>query len=128
MSTEVNIANTKKAYAAFNAGDLPGAIEHMDPDIEWVVSGNSAVSGTYRGAKEVVAFWMKLLDKRFTTTPMAFFGDGDLVLVLTESTADVVSSEAADILEFRDGRCVRFRSIGDAARFERVWGLRPDTT
>jgi len=126
MSVEVNIANTKKAYAAFNAGDLPGVLENMDPDIEWVVAGNSTVSGTYRGTQDVIAFWMKLLDQQVVTMPMAFLGDGDQVVVLTQTTLGDETSEAADILEFRDGRCVRFRSLGDAARFERVFGLREE--
>lgn len=126
MSVEVNIANTKKAYAAFNAGDLPGVLENMDPEIEWVVGGNSTVSGTYHGTQDVIAFWMKLLDQQIVTMPMAFLGDGDQVVVLTQTTLGDETSEAADILDFRDGRCVRFRSLGDAARFERVFGLREE--
>ncbi|MGO4257765.1 nuclear transport factor 2 family protein [Marmoricola sp. RAF53] len=126
MSVETNIANTKKAYAAFNVGDLPGVLENMDPDIEWVVAGNSTVSGTYRGTQDVIAFWMKLLDQNVVTMPMAFLGDGDQVVVLTRTSFGEETSEAADILEFRDGRCVRFRSLGDAARFERVFGLREE--
>lgn len=126
MTTASNIANSKKAYAAFAASDLPGALEHLDPDIEWVVGGSSVVSGTYRGIDEVVGFWVKLAELGYQAVPMAFFGDGDQVVVLTESTAGDDVDEAADILEFRDGKLVRFRSLGDQDRFERVWGRRSE--
>lgn len=125
MSTASNIAIAKKAYAAFAAADLPGAVEHVSPDIEWVVGGDSVVSGTYRGIDEVVGFWITMAGLGYTVTPIAFFGDGDTVVVLTESTAGGDVDEAADIIEFRDGKVVRFRSVGDQSRFERVWGGKP---
>ncbi len=126
MSAASNVANAKKAYAAFAAGDLAGALENLDPEVEWVIGGNSVVSGTYRGIDEVVAFWITMAGLGYSATPIAFFGDEYQVVVLTESTAGDDVDEAADILEFRDGKLIRFRSIGEQRRFERVWGRKPD--
>ncbi len=69
----------QKAYAAFAAGDVETASADLADDIEWVVPGNSALSGTYRGKGEVVDFWMRLAEKGFITTPQHFFGDEDRV-------------------------------------------------
>jgi len=119
---EENIERCKKAYAAFGAGDVEAASADLADDIEWVVPGNSTLSGTYRGKDEVIGFWMKLAEKGFTTTPDAFFGDEERVVVLTHVTAAGESSDSADILTFRDGKVVHFKDIGDTAMQERIWG------
>jgi ketosteroid isomerase-like protein len=124
MSAEENIANTKNAYAAFSAGDIPGALALVAADAEWVVDGNSILSGSYKGHDEIVGFWMKLPEKGFSTTPTAFFGDGDQVVVLTQTRLGDESGENADVLEFSDGMLVRFRTIGETERFERVFGTK----
>jgi len=124
MSAAENIANIKNAYVAFSAGDIPGALALVSPDAEWVVAGDSVVSGSYKGHDEIVGFWMKLPEKGFTTTPTAFFGDDDTVVVLTNTTLDGEDSENADVLEFEDGLLVRFRTIGEIEQFERVFGAK----
>jgi uncharacterized protein len=119
---EENIERCKKAYAAFAAGDVETAAADLADDVEWVVPGNSTLSGTYRGKSEVVGFWMRLAEKGFTTTPQHFFGDEDRVAVLTDVTAAGESAESVDILTFRDGKVVHFKDIGDTAMQERIWG------
>ncbi len=122
MGQEENIERTKKAYAAFAASDVEAASADMADDVEWVVPGNSTLSGTYRGKDEVVGLWMKLAEKGFTSTPQHFFGDDERVVVLTNVTAGGESSDAADVITFRDGKVVKFQSAGDTAMQERVWG------
>ena len=119
---EENIERCKKAYAAFAAGDVEAASADLDDSIEWVVSGNSAISGTYRGKDEVVGFWMKLAEKAFTTTPEHFLGDDERTVVLSHVTAGGESADSVDVLTFRDGKVVRFQDYGDTAMQERVWG------
>ena len=122
MSAEQNIEATKKAYAAFASGDVAAAMEPLDDQIEWVVPGNSTVSGTYRGKEEVGGFWAKLAGKSFQTAPEHFLGDDERVVVLTRTTADGESSDQADVLTFRDGKVVKFQSAADTALNERIWG------
>lgn len=124
MSAEENIEKTKRAYAAFGNADIEGASANLDDSIEWVVPGNSAISGTYNGKDDVVGFWIKLAEKGFTTTPEHFLGDDDLVVVLTNITADGESADQADVLKFRDGKVVHFQSAGDTAMQERIWGTK----
>jgi ketosteroid isomerase-like protein len=124
MGAEENIAKTKAAYEAFGNADIDAASADMDDSIEWVVPGNSTISGTYRGKDEVIGFWIKLAEKGFTTTPEHFVGDDDLVVVLTNVTSDGESADQADVLKFRDGKVVHFQSAGDTAMQERVWGTK----
>ncbi|KRF36096.1 nuclear transport factor 2 family protein [Nocardioides sp. Soil805] len=122
MSAQENIERTKRAYAAFSAADVDGASEAIDDDVEWIVAGDSAISGTYHGKEEVLGFWMTLAGKEFATRPQYFLGDDERVVVLTSVTVGGETSDQADVLTFRDGKVVKFQSAGDTAMQERVWG------
>jgi ketosteroid isomerase-like protein len=124
MTAQENIEKTKAAYAAFSAADIDSASAELADDVEWIVPGNSTVSGTYRGKDEVIAFWIKLAEKGFTTTPQRFVGDDEVVVVLTSTSADGQTSDQADVLTFRDGKVVKFQSAGDTAQQERIWGTK----
>lgn len=122
MSASENKASTQAAYEAFAKADLDGATENMADDIEWVVPGNSSISGTYRGKEQVSEFFMSLASKSFETHPEHFIADGDHVVVLTRTKADGQESEQADVLTFRDGKVAKFQSAGDTAMQEKIWG------
>jgi uncharacterized protein len=123
MTAQENIEATKAAYAAFAAADIDAASANLDDQVEWIVPGNSKISGTYRGKDEVIGFWISLAEKGFTTTPEHYFGDGDMVVVLTNITAEGRSADGADVLTFNeDGKVVKFQSAGDTAMQEEIWG------
>jgi ketosteroid isomerase-like protein len=122
MAGEENLANTKAAYAAFAAGDIETASANLADDIEWIVPGNSKLSGTYRGKNEVIGFWMTLAEKGFSTTPEHFFSDDERVVVLTSTTTEGQNADGVDVLTFRDGKVVKFQIAGDTALQERIWG------
>jgi ketosteroid isomerase-like protein len=122
MAGEDNLAKAKAAYAAFQSGDAARAMEDLADDVEWVVAGRSAVSGTYRGKQEVGQFWGKLAAKGFSTQPQYWFSDDERVVVLTQTTIDGQHSDQADVLTFRDGKVAKFQSAGDTALMEHVWG------
>jgi ketosteroid isomerase-like protein len=122
MAGEANLENAKKAYAAFTAGDVAAASANLADDIEWIVPGNSKVSGTYHGKDEVIAFWMTVAEKGFTTSPEHFLADDDRVVVLTSTSADGHTADSVDVLTFRDGKVVKFQSAGDTALQEHIWG------
>lgn len=122
MASEENLANTKKAYAAFSTGDVETASANLADDIEWIVPGNSKISGTYRGKDEVIGFWMKMAEKSFSTSPEHFLADDERVVVLTNVTADGHSADSVDVLTFRDGKVVKFQVAGDTALQEHIWG------
>jgi uncharacterized protein len=124
MSTSQNVEATKKAYAAFSAGDVETVVSYWDDDLEWFIPGNSKVSGTYHGKAEVLGFLAKLAEKSFTTAPTRFLGDGDDVVVLTQTTAGGESGHQADAYTFRNGKIVKAESFTDTAMGERVFGTK----
>ena len=123
MSSQ-NIETSKKAYAAFAEGDLDTVLSTFDDNVEFVVPGNSTISGTYRGKAEVTNFFAKLAEKSFTTTPSRFLADEDVVVVLGQVTAGGESAPEADVSTYRDGKNVKLQAFSDTAMFERVYGTK----
>jgi hypothetical protein len=124
MSASENVETSKKAYAAFSAGDLETAMDNWDDNIEWVVPGNSTMSGTYRGKAEVMGFLAKVAERSFATAPSRFLADDDVLVVLTQVTAGGESAPQADVWTFRDGKIVKGLTLGDTAMQERIWGTK----
>ena len=124
QSVEQNIGSAQASYAAFSWGDAAAAMNSMADDIEWVVPGNSAVSGTYHGKEGVRALWMKLAEKSYTVEPEHFLGDEERVMVLTHSTVAGESSDQVDIFTYRDGKVVKAQSVLDTLFFQRIFGTK----
>jgi uncharacterized protein len=122
MAGEQNVETTKRAYAAFSAGDAAGAMENIADDIEWITPGNSGISGARHGKQEVGELWAMLAEKDFSTSPEYWFSDGERVVVLTHITVAGEGADTADVLTYRDGKLVKFQSAGDTALLERVFG------
>lgn len=122
MAGEQNLEIARRAYAAFSAGDVEGAMENMADDIVWITPGDSAVSGTLRSKQDVGALWAKFAEKGFTTSPQFWFSDEDRVVVLTQTTLGDEHADTADVMTFRDGKLIRFQTAGDTALLERVFG------
>jgi ketosteroid isomerase-like protein len=57
-----NIDITKKAYAAFAAGDIATLTETIAPDCVWHVSGRSQVAGDYVGHEQILGYFAKLYE------------------------------------------------------------------
>jgi uncharacterized protein len=124
MAGEANIETAKAAYAAFQRGDAEAAMKDMSDEIEWIVPGNSAIAGTYRGKQEVGGFWAQLAGQNFTTDPQYWFSDEERVVVLTQTTNAGEAADTVDVLTFRDGQLVKFQSATDTALSERVYGTK----
>jgi len=122
MEATVNKQAAINGYAAFGAMDPEGAMKDISDSIEWVVGGDNALTGTYRGKEEVGGLWMKIVEKGFTTTPKEFIAEGNKVVVLCDVELDGERSESADVLSYdEDGKLVRFQTFGDDAQLDRVF-------
>ena len=117
-----NIKTAKKAYDAFAEADLETVLSTFDDNVEFVIPGNSTISGTYRGKAEVTEFFAKLAEKSFTTTPERFLADDDVVVALGQITAGGESAAEADVLTYRNGKMVKLQTFADTAMLERVYG------
>ena len=120
--TEQNVEHIKKGYEAFAAGDVETLMSLFDDDIEWIQPGDSAVSGTYHGKGELGDMLSRLAEKSPTITPRRFLADGDMVVVLSDTTAGGEAAQDAEVYTLRDGKTVRAQLYGDTAMMERVYG------
>ena len=118
MSSEDNKQAARDGYDAFSKGDAEGAMAAIADSIEWVVTGNSSVSGTYHGKQELGGFWSKIAEKGFTVAPHDFIAEGDTVVVLVTQRLGADEVESADVLRYEDGKLIRFQSFGDDAMLE----------
>ena len=124
MTAEENIGSAKAGYAAFSWGDPAAAMDSMADDVEWVVPGNSAVSGTYHGKEELGALWTKFAEKSLTIVPEHFLGDEERVMVLIHMTIDGKSSDRVDILTYRDGKVVKVQIVQDTLLLQQIFGTK----
>jgi ketosteroid isomerase-like protein len=121
MAGEENLEKARQGYAAFASGDAAGAMVNLAEDIEWIVPGDSAISGTLRGKQEVGEYWGKLAEKGFRVTPQYWFADDERVVVLTHVALEGGEADFADVLTFREGKVAKFQSAGDTALLERIF-------
>ena len=113
MSAETQKQTAQDGYAAFGKGDAEAAMANISDSVEWVVGGDSSVSGIYTGKDEVMGFWGKLLEKGFSTNPSEFLADGNRVVVLSTVSVGGESRDVADVLTYDDnGNLTRFQSFG----------------
>ena len=120
--TDQNVEHIKKGYEAFAAGDVETLMSLFDDNIEWIQPGDSAVSGTYHGKGELGDLLSRLAEKSPTITPRRFLADGDMVVVLSDTTAGGEAAQDAEVYTLRDGKTVRAQLYGDTAMMERVYG------
>ncbi|AFM17591.1 ketosteroid isomerase-like protein [Mycolicibacterium chubuense NBB4] len=119
---EQNIDIIKRGYQAFADGDVETLMSLFDDNIEWVQPGESAISGTYHGKGELGEFLQRLGEKSPSITAHRFLADGDMVVVLSESTVGGETAHDVEVYTLRDGKTVRVEVCGDTAMMERQYG------
>ncbi|MBV9890977.1 MAG: nuclear transport factor 2 family protein, partial [Rhizobacter sp.] len=86
MGTSSNVELVQQAYTAFGAGDLPGLLGFMSPDIVWDFPRSSVIpfAGTFKGPDRVARFFAALVEHSdaLTFEPRHFVGSEDRVVVL----------------------------------------------
>jgi hypothetical protein len=123
-----NIELIKKGYDAFNAGDGDTVMSLFDDNIEWIQPGDSAISGTYRGKPEIAGLLAKMGEKQTSVTTDRFLADGDLVVVLGQSTVAGETTDQAQAITVRDGKAVHVQGYADTAMQERIFGRKQVAT
>jgi ketosteroid isomerase-like protein len=113
--SQANVAKTEAFLAAYNQRDFDAAIEHFDPEIEWVLPPLQR-SDSCHGPAEIIEFW-KGLDETFDEVrldPQESIDAGDRVAtrlrfyVLGKGSGVEIESELYhQVTTFRDGTMVR---------------------
>jgi ketosteroid isomerase-like protein len=116
-----HVDSLRAAYAAFAAGDLPGVLAPLDPQIEWRVPTVLPQGGEYHGHGGVVEFLQSLAAhlREPSVEVDAVVESGDRVVVLGRTRglldgADVTYPFAHAWL-FSDGLAIQFTEYVDPA-------------
>jgi len=126
------LARLHDAQGAFYAGGPPEPLRALLPeDILWVVPGDNAIAGEYRGIDAVMAYFARrrdLADRSFRLHPGDLLtGEGDRVAALTDGTATIDGVErrwsTVGLYRLRDGQVAACWLLPvDAAAFDAIWG------
>ena len=113
-------AIVRSFYDRLAAGDAPGALRLMAPDIEWITMWHYKVDG--RGPERVAEGLFKPLAAEwssFALVPTEFIADGDTVVSLGDFTGvysvtgKPANARYAHARQVRDGKISRFRQYID---------------
>lgn len=122
MEATVNKQAAINGYEAFGAMDPDAAMKDISDSIEWLVGGENAMTGTFRGKDEVGGFWMKLVEKGFRTMPTKFIAEGDSVVVVCDIEISGERARSLDLLSYDpDGKLIRFETFGGEALLDRAF-------
>ena len=111
-------------YGAFAAGDIPGVLGALSPDIRWTEAAGGPYCGVSIGPQAVLAdVFMKLGGEwdGFSAVPDEFVADGDTVVALGEysgtykATGKSFRAPFAHVWKFADGKAVSFHQHTDTA-------------
>lgn len=122
-----NVETTKKAYVAFGVGDLDTVMSVFGEAAEWIINGESGISGVHTGKGAIAGLLKQVAEKLDRIEPKRYLNDGDFVVVLSELHFGAEVAQQADVYAYEDGRIVKARTFGDTALQERVFGRKPVT-
>ena len=130
MSKE-NVELVQAIYAAFGAGDVPGVVGRMSPDIVWNEAENfpSADGNPYRGPEAILTGVFARLGTEwdgFAAIPAEFLDAGDTVVVLGryhgtyKATGRALDAQLVHVWRVADGKVVAFQQYTDTLQAARV--------
>ena len=114
--SEENVEVVRSFYRAWARNDLPGPVELMDPEIEYVNPAKAVEPGTRRGVAAFAEAVQRTFDgwESWQAEPEQFRASGDQVAVVVRyrgrgrvSGVEVVGRESA-LWTIRDGKVVRY--------------------
>ena len=131
--SEQNVALIRAIYDAFAAGDIPGVVGRMSPDMVWNEAENFpyADGNPYRGPEAILGGVFGRLGAEwdgFAALPEEFLDAGDTVVVLgryrgsCKATGRALDAQLAHVWRVADGKAVRFQQYTDTLQAARVMG------
>ncbi|HVN27797.1 MAG TPA: nuclear transport factor 2 family protein [Candidatus Binataceae bacterium] len=127
MSEQDNVEIVRRLYQLMNDGDLPAVLELVDDDVELFLFGSARVpwAGHWRGRDGVARFAQAMAGAaEVKDYPELVVGAGDSVIavhrpqVRIRATGRDASFNVVHVLNFRNGKIIRFREYADTAGWE----------
>src|SRR5437899_3427965 len=112
MTADENAAILRRAYAAFNSGDMDTLIEVFDESIVWHLPGRSSMANDYQGRDATLAYFGQLAQDTggtFRAELERLLADDDgRVVGIQRSTADRdgkhLDVRDSIVFQLKDGR------------------------
>jgi ketosteroid isomerase-like protein len=131
--SEQNVDVVRSIYEAFAAGDVPGVVARMSPDMVWNEAENFpyADGNPYRGPEAILGGVFARLGSEwdgFAASPEEFLDAGDTVVVLgryrgtCKATGRSMDAQLAHVWRVADGKATRFQQYTDTLQAARVTG------
>lgn len=132
MSQE-NLDLIRAIYAAFAAGDIPGVVSRMAPDMEWNEAENFpyADGNPYRGPDAILSGVFARLGSEwegFAAVPEEFLDAGETIVVLgryggaCKATGQSLDAQFAHVWRVKDGKAAQFQQYTDTLQAAQVTG------
>jgi ketosteroid isomerase-like protein len=126
MSEQDNIRIIKDAYDAFKKGDIPGLLNMLTDDVEWITPGPKdimPVAGHRRGRDGVAEFFSTLSSQENVEVfePEEYIAQGDKVVAIiryrgrVKATGRTAETPLVHVFDLRNGKVSRFREFCDTA-------------
>lgn len=126
-----NVALIQGLYAAFGAGDVPGAVSRMSPDIVWNEAEHFpyADGNPYVGPDAILAGVFARLGGEwdgFAAVPAEYLDAGDTVVVLGRyrgtyrATGRSLDAQLAHVWRIADGKVAGFQQYTDTFQTAQV--------
>ena len=130
--SQSNIELASQGYAAFMRGDVPGVLELLTDDIQWVVHSpvEAGPEGGQHKGKAAVAEWFRKLGENYefeVFSPDEFIASGDKVVVLgheavrAKATGRRGEFDWVHVFTYRQGKLARFDAFSDSYSYAQLW-------
>lgn len=131
--SEKNVDLVRAIYDAFAAGDVPGVVALMSPDMVWNEAENFpyADGNPYCGPDAILGGVFARLASEwdgFAAVPEEFLDAGDAVVVLgryrgtCKATSHALDAQMAHVWRIRDGKAAAFQQYTDTLQAAQVTG------
>jgi ketosteroid isomerase-like protein len=129
QSEHENLAQVRRAFDAFAAGDMPTLTELIAVDAVWNIVPTGVLAGNYRGRDQILAWFGQLHQETngtFRSTPTAFAATEDRVFVQSVVTAarngKSLNSDQVLVISISSGKMVAVEEyFEDYAGYAAFW-------
>jgi ketosteroid isomerase-like protein len=129
--SEQNVELVRGIYAAFKAGDVPGVVARMAPDMVWNEAENFpyADGNPYCGPEAILGGVFARLGSEwdgFAAVPEEFLDAGDTIVVLGRyrgtyrASGRALDAQLVHVWRVADGKAARFQQYTDTLQAARV--------
>jgi ketosteroid isomerase-like protein len=117
----------------YGGGDSAPLGALLTPDVTWMVPGQNAIAGTYRGIEQVLGYFARRRDLASATFRLhrrdVLVGDGNQIVAITDGTATIAGQPRAwstlGLYEASADKIAACRLLPlDQAEFDAIWSGR----